>query len=32
MKTQCIYCQKEEQSEEHAFPKSLLHECVPLGG
>ena len=31
MKTQCIYCQKEEQSEEHAFPKSLLHECVPLG-
>ena len=30
MKGQCIYCKKEEKSVEHAFPKSLLHECVPL--
>ena len=30
MQSQCIYCKKEGKSEEHAFPKSLLHECVPL--
>ena len=30
MKTQCIYCKKEETSKEHAFPEGLLHKCAPL--
>ena len=28
----CIYCGKDKTlNREHAFPKSLLHKCVPLG-
>ena len=27
----CIYCKKiKKLNEEHAFPKSLLHNCAPL--
>ena len=28
----CIYCKEDKVlNKEHAFPKSLLHKCVPLG-